>query len=225
MTNYINTSTLQYPISERDIRNAFPNTSFSNPFKAPEEYQVVFPIPQPVFNPVVQTIREIAPVLTDKGTYEQQWEVISKFQEYTDEQGVVHTVQEQEDAALAANLSSAKESKWNSIKDYRNKLTQDGGFKASNKWFHSDVFSRSQQLGLVMLGNSIPAGLMWKTMDGSFVEMTPVLAQEVFQSATLQDSALFSHAETLNTQVQALQTVEEVQAFDITAGWPETYQQ
>lgn len=225
MTNYINIQTNQYPISERDIRNAFPNTSFSNPFKAPEEYQVVFPIPQPVFNPVVQTVREIAPVLTDKGTYEQQWEVISKFQEYTDEQDVVHTVQEQEDAALAANLSSAKESKWNNIKDYRNKLTQEGGYKASNKWFHSDVFSRSQQLGLVMLGNNIPAGLMWKTMDGSFVEMTPVLAQEVFQSATLQDSAIFAYAENLNQQIQNSGDPEFIQAFDIKSGWPETYQQ
>lgn len=225
MTNYINTSTLQYPVSERDIRNAFPNTSFSNPFKAPEEYQVVFPIPQTVFNPVVQTVREIAPVLTDKGTYEQQWEVISKFQEYTDEQDVVHTVQEQEDAALAANLSSAKESKWNNIKDYRNKLTQEGGYKASNKWFHSDVFSRSQQLGLVMLGNSIPAGLMWKTMDGSFVEMTPTLAQEVFQSATLQDSAIFAYAENLNQQIQNSSDPEFIQGFDIKSGWPETYQQ
>ena len=38
-------------------------------------------------------------------------------------------------------------------------------------------------MGLVMLGDNIPAGLQWKTMDGSFVVMTPSLAQQVFAAA------------------------------------------
>ena len=74
--SYINTTTNQYPVSERDIRDAFPNTSFSEPFSAPEGYAWVFPAPQPTFNPITQTVREIAPVLTVKGTWEQQWEVV-----------------------------------------------------------------------------------------------------------------------------------------------------
>lgn len=121
-------------------------------------------------------------------------------------------------------LALLKNNKWEDIKTYRDHLTNTGGYIASGKWFHSDTFSRSQQLGLVMLGASIPQGLMWKTMDGSFVEMTPTLAQEVFASAAAQDNAIFSHAESLNAQVQALTTVEEVQSFNITAGWPETYE-
>lgn len=65
-----------YPLSERDIRNAFPNTSFATPFN-PEGYAVVFPVPQPTFDWITQAVREIAPVLTIKGTWGQAWEIYS----------------------------------------------------------------------------------------------------------------------------------------------------
>lgn len=76
---YINTTTNQHPISEQDIRNLNPNTSFSTPFVAPEPYAWVFPSPQPTVTNL-QMVREIAPVLTSKGHYEQRFEVVDKFQ-------------------------------------------------------------------------------------------------------------------------------------------------
>lgn len=103
---YINTATNQYPVSEADIRRAFPNTSFPTPFQAPDDYAVVFPYPQPTLNPVIQRVQEIAPELTVKGTWEQRWQAVSKFVEYTDDQGVTHTVAEQEAAALAADQAA-----------------------------------------------------------------------------------------------------------------------
>ena len=103
--NYINLETKQYPFIERDICNLNPNTSYSFPFN-PEGYSVVFPIPQPSYNPVTQIAVEVQPVLTSKGTWEQQWEIKSKFQEYTDEEGVVHTVEEQEQEALAKDAEA-----------------------------------------------------------------------------------------------------------------------
>lgn len=98
---YINTLTSIYPVSERDIRNAYPNTSFTSPFQAPSEYKVVFPTPQPTFDPITQVVREVAPTLSIKGEYEQAWEVVPRFEEYEDEQGVIHTVAEQIAAAQA----------------------------------------------------------------------------------------------------------------------------
>ena len=83
---YLNLNTQQYPISEQEIHNLYPNTSFTVPFKAPEEFAWVFPSPQPeVTN--LQFAREIAPALSSKGNYEQQWEVQDKFstQEEIDE--------------------------------------------------------------------------------------------------------------------------------------------
>lgn len=76
---YINLISNQYPISEQDIRQTFPNTSFATPFQPPEEYAVVFASPQPAYNPVIEYVQEITPVLTVKGTWEQQWQVLKRY--------------------------------------------------------------------------------------------------------------------------------------------------
>lgn len=97
---YINKQTKKYPISESEIRFANTNISFAIPFNAPEDYAWVFPSPIPEFNSVIQRVIEIAPELTDKGHWEQRWEVVSRFEEYTDDVGITHTIEEQESVAL-----------------------------------------------------------------------------------------------------------------------------
>jgi hypothetical protein len=72
---YIHTGTSQYPLSEQDIRNANPNTSFATPFSGTDKYKWVFPVAKPEYNPVIQTIEEGFPVLTNKGHYEEVWTV------------------------------------------------------------------------------------------------------------------------------------------------------
>lgn len=103
---YINTDTNQYPVSESEIRAAHPNTSFPQPFTPPDGYAWVFPAPQPTFDAVIRIVREVAPELTSKGTWEQRWEVAPRFAEYTDDQGVTHTVAQQEAAATAADQAA-----------------------------------------------------------------------------------------------------------------------
>jgi hypothetical protein len=100
---YINTQTMQYPLSEVDIKASFPNTAFTSPFIAPEPYVWVFPSPPPVYNSVIEIVREIAPFKTEKGNYEQQWEIIPRFNDYTDGEGLTHTREDQENAAIAAD--------------------------------------------------------------------------------------------------------------------------
>lgn len=72
---YINTSTLQ-EVSEQEIRNMFPNTSFSVPFIPPEPYKVLFQVPTPVYDWITQSVRKGTPVYTSKGNWEQTWEVV-----------------------------------------------------------------------------------------------------------------------------------------------------
>lgn len=72
---YINTTTNDYPISESEIRAAFPNTSFAVPFTPPEGYALVFSTPAPTYDRVTQGVREGAPELTSKGTWQQTWEI------------------------------------------------------------------------------------------------------------------------------------------------------
>jgi hypothetical protein len=111
---YINTENNQYPVSERDIRAANPNTSFPSPFVAPEQYAPVLNSPQPAYNSVIQRVQETIPTPVN-GTYMQQWQVVPKFVEYTDDEGVVHTVAEQEAAAIAADTAAKNEALFKSI--------------------------------------------------------------------------------------------------------------
>ena len=105
---------------------------------------------------------------------------------------------------------------WEQIKARRDNR-KDGGVKVSGKWFHTDAPSRVQHLGLRMLGNSIPPGLMWKTMDGSFVEMTPALSAGIFVAVLTQDTQIFAVAEQHRL---AVYQSEDPHTHDFTTGWP-----
>lgn len=74
MANYINTQTGEYPVTQQQIMQAYPDTSFPTPFVPPAEYQVVLQSPQPAYNPITQGVREIAPIKND-GEYYQAYEV------------------------------------------------------------------------------------------------------------------------------------------------------
>ena len=113
-----------------------------------------------------------------------------------------------------------KASVWDRIKSERDRRTEQGGYKVSTKWFHSDQKSRSQQLGLVLLGASIPANLQWKTMDGSFVTMTATVAQQVLAAAAASDQAIFAAAE---THKAAMEASADPSAYDFSGGWPATF--
>lgn len=120
------------------------------------------------------------------------------------------------------DLMVAQHDAWEKIKAMRDTRSQAGGYVVDVgggefKWFHSDQPSRTQQIALVMLGNSIPPGTMWKTMDGSKVEMTPALAQKIFQAAVQCDLGTFFAAE---QHKAAMEASEDPLAYDFTDGWP-----
>lgn len=95
------------------------------------------------------------------------------------------------------------------------------GVKVGAHWFHSDDPSRIQQLALAMMGAAIPAGLQWKTLTTTqppvFVEMTPALAQWIFQATAASDTAIFAAAEAHRVAMEASATPE---SYDCTGGWP-----
>ena len=95
------------------------------------------------------------------------------------------------------------------------------GVKVGSHWFHSDDPSRIQQIALAMLGDSIPAGLQWKTLTKSpppvFVPMTPALANGIFIGTILSDSAIFTAAEVHRAAMESSLSPEN---YDISTGWP-----
>ena len=84
--------------------------------------------------------------------------------------------------------------------------------------FHSDDSSRIQQLGLVMMGASLPSGIMWKTADSGYVEMTPTLAQQIFAAQAARDTTLFDVAQ--QHIANAAQAADQL-TYDYSTGWPE----
>lgn len=123
------------------------------------------------------------------------------------------------DAHDQAPIERAK--KWEAIKAERDRR-KSLGVAAGGKRFHSDDASRIQQLALVMMGAGIPAGLMWKTLDGSFVAMTQALAGQIFANTAAQDAAVFAAAESHRAAINALSDPVGIAAYDHLTGWPET---
>lgn len=124
------------------------------------------------------------------------------------------------DAPPAKSLAQDKANKWETIKAERDRRIQTGGYKVGAKWFHSDTFSRTQQMGLVMLGAGIPANTPWKTMDGTTITMTQTLAGQIFATAAASDIAIFAAAE---THKAAMEASADPASYDFSAGWPKSF--
>lgn len=109
---------------------------------------------------------------------------------------------------------------WERIKAERDRRAS-MGVKVGAHWFHSDQKSRTQQLGLVLLGQSIPAGLQWKTLTFTpppvFVTMTPALAVGIVQSTAASDTAIFTVAEVHRMTMEASAAPQD---YDFSTGWP-----
>jgi hypothetical protein len=118
-----------------------------------------------------------------------------------------------------ATRAQVQAAQWEKIKAERDRR-QSGGYLVASKWYHSDDGSRIQQLGLLMMGASIPANLQWKTMDGTFVTMTQALASQVFAAAATSDQTIFAKAEAHKT---AMIAATDPASYNFLTGWPLVY--
>ena len=98
------------------------------------------------------------------------------------------------------------------LKQIRDELTESGGCLLDGKWYHTDVKSKQQQMALAMAGDGLPAGLQWKTMDGSFVTMTALLAAELFAAQMTREATIFGICE-----------AKQHDDTPVNDGWPERY--
>ncbi len=144
------------------------------------------------------------------------------FDDEPDENGInawiITPKPELEKQAIKANMTKAM---WVKIQEIRSRVTM-GGAKVGDYWFHTDSASRTQYLALVMLGQSIPPNVLWKTMSGEKVMMTATLAQQVFQASIVLDMTVFAIAESIKAQMEAS---EFPLTFPIDQGWPQDFEQ
>ena len=114
---YINTTTNEYPISEQDIRNLFFNTSFPTVFSPPEDYAYVFPTPIPDYNPITQYYIGKSPILTSKGIWAEQWEIV----DYPQEQIIIN--QEEQKNQIKTSIVQQTQQR---LDDFANTKNYDG---------------------------------------------------------------------------------------------------
>jgi hypothetical protein len=122
------------------------------------------------------------------------------------------------------DLDAVKAETWSRIKAYRDDLQDNGGCLVEGKWYHTDTKSKQQQIALLLLGPNLPAGVMWKTLDGSFVEMTQTLAASLFLAQVTREQTIFFTAEHHRTNVNAAVLVDTLASYDYTVGWPARYE-
>lgn len=72
---YINTQTLEYPITEGAIRTLYPNTSFPAQFQPPSPFAEVHDVPVPEYDRLRERVQDADPVLVD-GVWQRQYEVL-----------------------------------------------------------------------------------------------------------------------------------------------------
>lgn len=200
--NYINANNQVVALAA--IRDAHPNMSIPDGADLTDiGYRKFINTPQPTgYNKLTQGIRETIPAAVD-GVVEQRWEVY-----------------ELDPETQTTNLVNYKNKVWEQIKTERDRRAS-LGVKVGSHWFHSDQKSRTQQLGLVLLGANIPAGLQWKTLTTTpppvFVTMTPALAQGIVAATAASDTAIFTAAEQHRI---ALESSSDPENYDFSVGWP-----
>ena len=199
---YIRLSDSFYPLTEQDIRNAFPNVSFPTPFAA-EGYAVVFPTPAPAVD-WYHAAREIAPVLTSKGTWAQAWEVVDVPR--TPEEEAERLAQAK--AAKSAEILTGSDAAMNAITS---------SYSANEKlsWPKQEAEAK-----VLLADPNAPAPLLRGIADTRGIALT-VLRDKVLANVEASEALtalILGTQQKYEDAVKAATTVEEVQAIEVKYG-------
>lgn len=123
------------------------------------------------------------------------------------------------DALAATALVPIRAAKTAAIKAERDRRKFNGVF-VSGKWIHTDTYSRTQWMGMVMMGAGVPA-IEWTTMDNTTIATSQALAGAVFAATATLDATLFAFAKGL---IAAVDASNDPASVDIATGWPATYE-
>lgn len=201
--SYIDKPSGQYPVSEREIRALYPTRSWPTPFKEPPEYAWVFPTPQPTFDAITHVVREVAPALSTKGQYEQQWEVYALGAE-----------------TVEANIKAAKERLTDAATAKRWEV-ETGGMTLPGG-VHIATGTEDQNRITSVIANAQRAGV--ETVDfkaaSGWLTLTLAEVQGIASAIALHVQACFSAERAHHEAISLLTTAKGVTDYDLNAGWP-----
>ena len=124
------------------------------------------------------------------------------------------------DPECAAKLKAEQQKEvWERIKDKRYDNLRHGVYaKSVGKWFQTDDATRLQYLALAL--ESVTGGfkkpINWKTMDNSFLMLTPELLREIMQTMHDDEEADFINAE---KHKAAMLQAKNPLKYDYSDGW------
>ena len=98
-----------------------------------------------------------------------------------------------------------------------------GGFTWSGHTFDSDLVAQQRISGLAMLASSpgYPAeGIAWRLADNSWVTLDSSDALAVFAAGAAHVQAWFAAFAAHETAINELETAQQADEYDLTAGWP-----
>lgn len=130
------------------------------------------------------------------------------------------------DPECAARLKAEQQDEmWERIKAKRYDNLRHGVYiKSVGKWFQTDDATRLQYLALAL--ESVTGGfkkpINWKTMDNSFLMLTPELLREIMQTMHDDEQADFINAE---KHKAAMLKSENPLEYDYSGGWTANYDQ
>ena len=120
------------------------------------------------------------------------------------------------------NLEKIYEEKWEQIKAVRTFKMNDGVLLQSiGKWFHTDPDSK-QQIHAMVTANVIGMYKVtaWKTLDNTYVQLTPPLLLQLFGAMLENEARLF---EIGKLHYDMLHTSQDPANYDPTSQWPTTF--
>lgn len=126
-------------------------------------------------------------------------------------------------ATPAVDRAALLDALWSEVKERRRRCVLAGALVViggADRWFHTDLDSRTQWLAMRGDGDQLEAGIAWKTMDGSFVQLTPAIVTEVYAAIRAKERAAFVRGEQLWAQLNA---APDPLTVPLDVGWPASF--
>lgn len=201
---YIKISTGTYPLSERDIRAAHPNTSFPVPFQAPDDYAWVFPTPQPTYDAITQSVAEGAPT-QQGGNWVQTWVVTDLDQP---------TVDANVEAAKDRLQEAATAKRWG---------VMTGGMTVGGMQVGTTIDDQNRITSVV--ANAELAGLTDESLvdfkaNSGWVQISIGQVKALAGAIGQFVQACYTAERAHHDAIVLLTTPAEVTAYDVNTGWP-----
>lgn len=124
--------------------------------------------------------------------------------------------------AAAHKKAAAVAAVWEKIKQKRHQNLRGGVYVESvGKWFHNTDEARQQYTFMRTLPQ-LPPDLMWKTMDGGFVNLTRPLLDELSLKLLADEQQDFANAERHRV---LMEQSDDPENYDYSGGWTENYRE